>query len=232
MKFQSAAVVMLVAGAAGGPALVPASTANELASTAMSTRESALPVSPRELLARMQAALARGDLLKDSFYDTSSLQQFFGPGYRFTVAPDLAGAKTIYFDDGDNIYVDEHGAPTAMGLHRPSLRRGTLLFENAVAGRKAKASIAIETMGPAAAASAFDAGLVRQVLGAPAATSEALPSAPPAHGQAYRPTRQAQLAGNLWLSYQTEANGILQRMRFRTLADATITEIQLFEQQL
>ena len=96
----------------------------------------------------------------------------------------------------------------------------------------AKASIAIDAMGPAVAASAFDAGLVRQVLGASAATSEAVPSAPPAHGQAYRPTLQGYPAGNLWLSYQTKANGTLQRMRFRTLGDSTITEIQLFEQQL
>lgn len=232
MKFRSAAVVMLVAGVASGPALAAASTANESASTAMSTSGAAIPVSPKELLARMQAALARGELLKDSFYTSSSLQQFFGPGYRFTVAPDLGGAKTIYFDDGDNVYVDEHGALTAMGLHRPCLRRGTILFERAVAGRMAKASIAIDAMGPGVAASAFDAELVRQVLGAPEATSEAVPGAPPAHGQAYRPTRQVHPAGKLWLSYQTKANGILQRMRFRTLGDGTVTEIQLFEQQL
>ncbi len=234
MKFHSAATTMLVAGIAGIAALA-ASNASELASPSISTSgaaTSAVPVPPKELLARMQAALARGELLKDSFYSTASLQRFFGPGYRFTVAPGVGIAKTIYFDDGDDVYVDEHGAPTAMGLHRPCLQRGTILFEGAAAGGKAKASIAIEAMGLAAPGSAFGSDLVQQVLGAPTATVEGVPSAPPAHGQAYRPTPQVSALGHRWLSYQTKANGMLQRMRFRTLGDATIAEIQLFEAQL
>ena len=235
MKFHSAATTVLVAGIAAGAALAAASNASELASPSISTSgsaTSAVPVPPKELLARMHAALVRGELLKDSFYSTASLQQFFGPGYRFTVAPGVSGAKTIYFDDGDDFYVDEHGAPTAMGLHRPCLQRGTILFESAAAGGKAKASIAIEAMGLAAPGCAFGADLVQQVLGAPAATSEGVPSAPPAHGQAYRPTLRVSALGNRWFSYKTEANGMLQRMRFRTLGDATIAEIQVFEERL
>jgi len=237
MKFHSAATALLIAGITGGvsgPGLVAASAATAQAQPSFSASESAisaLPISPKELLVRIQSALARGELLSDAFYSPDHLEQFFGFGYRYKVGNDAASQKTIYFDDGDNIYVDEHGEPTLLGRHRPCLRRGTILFEAGGPSRKAKASIAISTTGPAAPDSAFGADLVLEVFGAPSAVTEGSPSAPPLHGQAYQAPPQTNELGNHWLAYQAEPDRHLQRAKFRTLGDATVIEIQLFEEQ-
>jgi hypothetical protein len=191
---------------------------------------SSMPASPKELLVNIQSALKRGELLNDAFYSASSLHDFLGAGYRFTQADERNGQKIIYFDDGGNVYIDEKGNVTPLGCNRPCLRSGTILFE-AGPGRRGKSSISIIAAGQIQSNGTFNVDLVLEVFGLPSSVSEGVPSVPPPHGTEYVATPSTSQLGDRWLSYDAELDGNLQQVKFRTLGDGTVIEIQLFEEQ-
>jgi hypothetical protein len=190
-----------------------------------------MPASPKELLINIQSALKKGALLEDAFYSAASLNNFLGIGYRFTQAEERGAQKIIYFDDGGNVYIDEKGNLTPLGRNRPCLRSGTILFEAGGSSRRAKASMSIITAGQIPSTGTFNANLVLEVFGLPSSVTEGGPSVPPPHGREYVATLPTNELGNRWLAYDTELDGYLQRVKFRTLGDGTVIEIQLFEEQ-
>jgi hypothetical protein len=232
VKFYSAAGAVLIASGAVASALAQASgaTAQSTNYTSESTMIS-MPASPKELLVNIQSALKKGELLNDAFYSDSGLHDFLGAGYRFARADESAGQKTIYFDDGGNVYVDEKGNLTPLGRNRPCLRSGTILFEAGGPSRRARASISIITAGQIPSNSTFNANLVLEVFGHPGSVTEGVPSVPPPHGREYVATLPTSELGNRWFAYDTELDGHLQRVKFRTLGDGTVIEIQISEEQ-
>jgi hypothetical protein len=232
VRFRSVAAALLIATSTGAPVLAQASGATP--QSPVSTSESAvpgLPASPKELLVSIRSALAKGELLDAAFYSTANLQRFFGAGYRFTAPSGEAGSKIIYFDDGGSQYLDEQGNLTPLGRKRPCLHSGTILFGAVGRDRKARASMSIMTAAPADSARSFGANLVQEVFGVPGAFAEGRPSGPPLHGFPYMEAPPSNEPGQRWLTYQAELNGHLQRVEFRTLGNATVAEIQLFEEQ-
>jgi hypothetical protein len=232
VRFYSVAAITLIASGVGASALAQTNGAN--APPPNFTGEpimTSLPASPKELLVNIHSALSKGALLSDSFYTPTSLKNFFGAGYRFAEAGETTGHRIIYFDDGGNVYVDEQGKLTQLGRNRPCLRRGTILFDAGDSRRRAKASISMFAIGRIGSPSTFGADLVREVFGVPNSITEGVPSVPASHGGEYVATERKDELGNRWLNYQAETDGHLQRVKFRTLDDATVIEIQLLEEQ-
>jgi hypothetical protein len=182
-------------------------------------------------LVNIQSVLKNSALLDDSFYSAASLNNFLGVGYRFTQADEGAGQKIIYFDDGGNVYFDEKGNLTPLGRNRPCLRSGTILFDRGGPNRRSKAGISIITAGQIPSTSNFNADLVLEVFGHPSSITEGVPSVPAPHGREYAATLPTSDLGNRWLAYETQLHGHLQKAKFRTLADGTVIEIQLSEEQ-
>ena len=209
-----------------------ARTGGDVAQSAVSSGETAmlvLPATPKELLINIHSALAGGELLKETFYTRGNLVHFLGAGYRFT--NDKAN-REISFDDGDNIYIDESGNLTFLGRNRPCLWRGSLGFDPGSSGHGAAGSIAMLTLGRSAGTkSTITADMVKEIFGEPDTVTEGVPTAPPPHGLPYVATPRTNELGNRWLTYQAELNGHLQYAKFRTLGDAAVVEIQLFEAQ-
>jgi hypothetical protein len=184
-----------------------------------------------DLLVRLKLALEQGVLLNEAFYTEPKLRQLFGPHYFFHFYDNTAGTRHIQFDDIGNIYVDQHGKPTALGLHRPSLQRGTILFTPGGPGQRTKVSIGMDTAARLSADSSFFADLLGPVFGTPGAVVEGAPSAPPAHGQTYSPEASSHILGNRWIKYQLDDPQHLKRIQFRTLGDSAVTEIQLMAEE-
>lgn len=232
MRFYSVATTVLIVIGAVASAIPQTSRAT--AQSANYTSEStmiSMPVSPKELLINIRSALKNGALLDNAFYSAPSLNNFLGVGYRFTQADDRAAQKIIYFDDGGNVYIDEKGSLTPLGRNRPCLRSGTILFDAGDSSVRSKVSISIITAGKIPSNSTFNADLVIEVFGHPSSITEGVPSVPPPHGTEYVTTLPTSEFGNRWLVYDTHLDGHLQRAKFRTLADGTVIEIQLSEEQ-
>jgi hypothetical protein len=193
------------------------------------TETAETPATPRELLLSIRSALANEEIAKETFFDTATLKQFLGAGYHFS---DYVGVqKGIVASDIGNVYFDEQGNRTWLGQHRPCLINATFEFTADGLNRKPQGSVAMLTIGRSGGPdSAISAELVKQIFGEPQEVTEGHPTAPPPHGYPYIESTPTNASGNSWLTYRTTSPSLVQYARFLTVADGTVTEIQLYQQ--
>jgi hypothetical protein len=184
------------------------------------------PVTPKELLLNIHSASTSNEFIDKGFFSIGRLKQFLGAGYNYS---DYHGTmKGLSFSDSENRYSDEEGNPTWLGLHRPCLRQGTFLYTAEGLHHKPHGSVALLTIvrgrGPNGAISAE---MVEEVFGIPQEITEGHPTSPPPHGYPYIERSRTNVLGNRWLTYWTESAGMVLYAKFLTVADGTVSEIEL-----
>jgi hypothetical protein len=189
------------------------------------------PITPKEFLLNIRSASTNNEIVDEGFFNTVRLKQFLGAGYHFSDYP--GSKKGVSFSDSENRYSDDDGQPTWLGLHRPCLRHGTFIFVADGLHHKPQGSITLLTIvrggGPN---SAISAEMVEEVFGIPQEITEGHPTGPPPHGYPYIESPRTNVLGNRWLTYRTESAGMVVYAKFLTVADGTVSEIELDQHAL
>jgi len=155
-------------------------------------------------------------------------------GERYSVVPPIL-PDSISFSDANyhafpSVYFDSSGTKppgtkTPLWWNMPTFRSGRIDRFEAGAPPRTFVSIVITTTARTGPPDTVGPELVEKVFGSPTSLEHGSPTMPPIHGR-YVPEPQTHPSGNKWMVYEFRTGKVDGTIRFRTLGDGAVAEIQ------
>jgi len=179
------------------------------------------PLSPKEMLEKFKLALDLGSFMNGDFYTEENLEKFFGSPYliKFLNVPEALNVR-VFSIDLPAVTQDGEHKPAPDQPH-PLITTAKIYLSGAGNNRLTSHSI-ISTSDQA-----ISADLVQTVFGKPTSITDITPPKKD-DDQTDVANEKSLPLGNSSLNYQTESDGIFKTVFFKTGADATVIEIQIY----